>query len=138
MNRHFSAILAGAVTFAMSATTALAIDIACLTTNPSSQDWVPKGVLVKIDPKAFSAAVLDEFTVEVFKDGVLAELTRPQPDRIHLNWKLVGVKDRQGRAQNVNFTMTINTKRMSFNYSGVGESNFLTPGAATGKCLAKS
>lgn len=118
------------------ATSAAAIELACVTKNPSSKDWVPEAVLVKIDPNTWRAAVLDEFTLQVFDGGAIAELARPTPKRINLTWKVAGLRDNQDKVQNVNFKMTINMTRMTFNYNGLGESFFVTPGSASGHCVA--
>ena len=86
------------------------------------------------DPGSLRAAVVDEFTEQVFDGAAMAEFSRPTKDRIKLNWQLIGVKDRQDRAQTVNFKMSINVKRGTFTYNGLGESFFLTPGSAKGVC----
>ncbi|MGB3244438.1 MAG: hypothetical protein WBB25_07885 [Sulfitobacter sp.] len=88
-----------------------------------------------IQPHTLRAAVLDECTVQVFEGGAMADLERPTPDRIKLNWKLIGVRNRQDRLQNVSFNMTINLKRQTFNNTGVGESSFVQPGSAQGVCV---
>ncbi len=127
--------IAGAALLAVLwANTAAALDLGCIVDNPSSRDWVPDFVLVKIDENTWRAAILDEFTLQANEGGAPAEVKRPTPNRLQINWTLIDVKDRQDRPQNVNFKMTVNLKRLSFNYSGLGESFFQAPGAASGRC----
>lgn len=109
--------------------------IACAPSNPSSQNWVPKAILIKIDSDTGRAAVLDDFTLQVFESGVSAELERPTPTRIKLDWKLIGARNKQDRKQNVAFKMSINMKRMTFNYSVVADSSYVNTGASRGRCL---
>ncbi|THH38243.1 hypothetical protein E4Z66_01310 [Aliishimia ponticola] len=114
-----------------------AIVLGCVTSNPASKDWVPKGVLIQIDPFAQRAAVIDDFTLQVFDGPAFADVTRPSKDRIQLDWKLIGIRDRTDKVQNVRFKMSINLKRGTFTYNGVGESYFILPGSANGTCAAK-
>ena len=116
------------------AQTASAITLVCVTQNPSSRDWVPDAVFVAINPGEWQAAVYDEFTQQTFKGPIRAKLSQPTPTRVKLAWKLIGVKDTQGRKQNVDFKMTLNFKRNTFTYNGLGESFFVAPGSAAGKC----
>ncbi len=113
------------------------VSIACLTKNPSSKDWVPEAVFVDINTSTYDAAVLDEFTLQTMDGPVRADVSRPATNRVQLKWKLIGVRDRTDKVQNVNFKMSLNLQRMTFNYSGLGESFFLTPGSASGNCVAK-
>lgn len=109
--------------------------IACAPSNPSSQNWVPKAILIRIEPETDRVAVLDDFTLQVFESGVRAQIERPTKDRLKLDWKLIGAKNKQDRKQNVAFKMTINLKRMTFNYSAVAESSYVKTGSSSGPCL---
>lgn len=120
---------------AIPAAAAKEIVIACAPLNPSSQNWVPKAILIKIDPDTDRAAVLDDFTLQVFEGGMRAEISRPTPTRIKLDWKLIGAKNNQGRKQNVAFKMTINMKKMTFNYDVVADSSYVRTVASKGRCL---
>jgi hypothetical protein len=111
------------------------ISLACLTKNPSSRDWVPEGIFVRLNPQTLKAGVTDEFTLRVHNGPAIADVEMPTSSRVKLTWKLVGIRDRTNKVQNVRFTMSINTQRGTFNYSGIGESFFVTPGTASGRCV---
>lgn len=115
---------------------ASSVELACLVKNPSSKDCVPQGVLLSVNTTAVRASVIDEFTLATMNGPALADVSRPTPKRLQLDWSLIGVADRNGRRSNVDFKMTVNLARMTFNYSGIAESSFLTPGAASGNCVA--
>lgn len=119
---------------ALIAAPAYAVDLACLSRNPSSKDWVPEAVFVSIDTQSLKARVLDEYTLSVMEGPALAEVSRPTSKRLQLNWALIDATDLSGRSTNVKFKMTLNLKTFKFNYSGVSESSFLTPGSASGTC----
>lgn len=135
MIKMISVALSVALLAPLSASASDAVHIACATSNPSSKDWVPVGVVVRVRPGAMQAAVIDEFTQQVFGGGVSAALARPTPNRLRMKWKLVGAKDRKGRAQNVDFKMNVNLKTGKFTYQGLSESFFVTPGSAEGLCV---
>ncbi|MGJ8594694.1 hypothetical protein [Sulfitobacter sp.] len=126
----------GFLAMAMPAAANQAVHIICETKNPSSRDWVPDAVIVRIDARTLNAAVYDEYTKEVFNGPAIAEFSRPTANRLNLKWKLIGVQDSQRRKQNVDFKMNVNMKRMTFTYNGLGESFFTTPGSASGRCIA--
>lgn len=113
-----------------------AVNLICIPSNPSSRDWVPKAVFVSINPQDMRAALYDEFTEQTYDGPLAVDLSRPTKNRVQMNWKLVGLKDRRGRSQNVTFKMTLDLKRNAFTYAGKGESYFITPGSAQGKCVA--
>ncbi|MEM8577461.1 MAG: hypothetical protein AAGF60_06385 [Pseudomonadota bacterium] len=122
-----SALVAGA---------AEAAQIVCVTQTPSSRDWVPDQVLIELDSERLEAAVLDEFTLEALGGPVRVQFKQAGRRKLQLSWELVGATDRQGRKQNVNFRMTLNMARGTFTYNGIGESFYLAPGSASGRCAA--
>ena len=126
----------GVMSSALPAAAHEAVHLICETKNPSSKDWVPDAVIVRIDQRTLNAAVYDQYTKEVFNGPAMADFSRPTTNRLKLRWKLIGVRDSQSRKQNVDFKMNVNMKRMTFTYSGLGESFFTTPGAASGRCVA--
>ncbi|MEL7097563.1 MAG: hypothetical protein AAGM84_01925 [Pseudomonadota bacterium] len=116
------------------ATSAHAVNLLCVTSNPSSKDWVPKSVAVTVDTDRLQAAVLDEYTSQVLGGPIMVDFRQTGAKRLQLKWELVGAKDVQGREQTVDFTMSINVGNGRFTYQGIGESFFVTPGSASGRC----
>jgi len=126
--------LAVTALLACAATSAQAVNLLCATSNPSSKDWVPKVVAVTVDTERFQAAIQDEYTTQVLGGPILVDFRQTGAKRLQLKWELVGARDLQGRLQNVDFTMSINMSNGKFNYRGIGESFFVAPGAASGRC----